>query len=207
MNVLLSIVRLFSCIILSATSGQATREISNLPLIDGSFTILLFVLVVSYNQPRFCSNASWNPNAITFAAQTLVGDNPYAIFITTKNTIVVPRRDNGGIAIWQNNASGNRITTILAGPSNPVSVFVNSDEHIFVNQGALNDRVDRWTLNGTRLSSTLFHCSRCTSLFVDVNNHLYCSVETRHQVLRQSLAVPSSVLTVVAGADCSGSTD
>ena len=207
MNALLSVVPLFGCIILSATIGQATREISNLPSIDGSLTILLFVLVVSYNQPRFCSNASWNPNAITFAAQAVAGVNPYAIFITTKNTIVVPRRDNGQILIWKDNASGTPTSTIPAGPSTPVSAFVTSDEHIFVNQGVLNDRVDKWTLNGTRLSSTFFNCFRCTGLFVDVNNRLYCSAYDRHQVMRQSLSAPSSVLTVVAGVSCSGSTD
>ena len=165
------------------------------------------LLVQSFNQPRFCSNASWNPNATTFAQSSIVGTLPLALFITTKNTIVVPRRDNGQIVIWQNNASGTPTTTIPASLSGPFSVFVTSDEHIFVHANTSNGRVERWTLNGTRLSSTLFNCSRCRGLFVDVNNHLYCSAHDAHQVLRQSLSDPSSVSTVMAGTGCPGSTD
>ena len=125
---------------------------------------------------------------------------------TTKNTIVVPRYDNGQILIWQNNTAGNPTSPIPASLSSPYSVFVSSDEHIFAENDATNGQVDRWTLNGTRLSSIFFHCSRCGGLFVDVNNHLYCSAYDRHQVLRQSLTDPSSVLTIVAGTGCQGST-
>ena len=51
-----------------------------------------------------------------------------------------------------------------------------------------NGQVDRWTLNGTRLSSTFFLCSLCAGLFVDVNNRLYCSGGNRYQVMRRSFS-------------------
>lgn len=119
----------------------------------------------------------------------------------------MPNYTTGQILIWHSNATGNPTTTIPAGLSNPLSVFVTSDEQIFVDNSATDGRVDRWTLNGTRLSSTFFRCSRCSGLFIDVNNHLYCSAQDRHQVLRQSLSDPTSVLTTVAGTGCSGSTN
>ena len=165
-----------------------------------------FFVVRSFNQPKFCPNASWNPNAITFADQIVVGILPHNIFITTKNMIVVPQRESGQILIWRDNTTGNPTRKILANLSNPWSVFVTGDEQIFVDNTATNGQVDRWTLNGTRLSSTFFHHSRCSGLFVDVNNQLYCSDYNLHQVLRQSLMDPSGGLTIVAGTGDAGST-
>ena len=126
--------------------------------------------------------------------------------LRTKN-IVVPRFDNGEILIWQNNATGTPTTTIPAGPSNPWGVFVTSGEQIFVDTGPMKGQADRWTLNGTRLSSMFFLCSRCFGLFVVVNNYLYCSAHDLHQVVRQCLSDPSSELTIVAGTSSERSTD
>ena len=47
--------------------------------------------------------------------------------------------------------------------------------------------------------------SECSGLFVDINNNLYCSQNSLHQVLRKSLNVTSSALTIVAGTGCTGS--
>ena len=173
-------------------------------MIDRSIEIVSFALAVSYNQPILCPNALWNPNAITFATQAIIGSNPHVVFATRKDIVVAPHRSNGQVLIW-NNGTVDPIT-IVTGLTNPLSVFVTNDEQIFVDNGATNGQVDRWTLNGTRLSSYFFLCSQCFGLFVDVNNHLYCSAYDRHQVLRQSLTYPSSGLIIMAGNGCSGST-
>ena len=81
-----------------------------------------------------------------------------------------------------------------------------SDEQIFVDNGGIKGQVDRWTLNGSRLPSSIFLCSSCESLFVDVKNNLYCSATELHQVVRQSLSDPSSRMTIAAGTGCAGST-
>ena len=203
---LLSIVNLFICIISIANVGQATSEITLLQLINPSARVVLFVLAFSKGILVFCSNASWNPNATTFADQTVVGSTPTGLFITRKNTIVVPHYDDGNILIWHNGTTGDPTTIIPAGLSNPRGAFVTSDEQIFVDNRATSGQVERWTLNGTRLSSTFFHESRCVGLFVDVNNQLYCSGYDFHQVLRQSLTDPSSGLIIVAGTGDAGST-
>ena len=50
-------------------------------------------------------------------------------------------------------------------------------------------------------------CStRCSGLFVDVRDNLYCSQLFQHQVVRKSLLLKSSVTDVVAGTGCPGST-
>ena len=139
-----------------------------------------------------------------FCRQQHVGTNPVALFINTKNTIVVARTDNGQILIWRN-ATGNLTTTILANLSSPWSLFVTSDEQIFADNGNTNHRVDRWTPNGTTLASPMSTCSSCTGLFVDGMDNLYCSQVDGHQVVRRSLVSSSTELTIVAGIGCSGS--
>ena len=163
------------------------------------------LLVRSFNQPQFCSNASWNPNAITFADNTIVGPYPRALFITSKNTMVVPRNDNGQILIW-NDDTTHPTRTIVANLSFPATLFVTVDDQIFVDNGGIKGQVNRWTLNGTRFASLLFLYSQCESLFVDVNNNLYCCAAEQHQVVYQSLSDPSTEMTILAGRGCAGST-
>jgi hypothetical protein len=78
------------------------------------------------------------PHPITFANRTSVGFIPYTLFITTQNTIGVPLYDNGQIVIWHNNATDNATKPIPAGLSEAWSVFLTSDEQIFVEQGTGN---------------------------------------------------------------------
>jgi hypothetical protein len=141
---------------------------------------------------------SWNPNATTFAGNTTIGSKPYALFISTKNTIVVPRRDTGQILVWHD-TTGTSTTKITAALASPFSVFMTGDDEIFVDKANAKGQVDRWALNGTLISSSFFLCSQCYGLFVDVDDHLYCSVYERHQVVRQSLESSSGSLTIVAG--------
>ena len=60
-----------------------------------------------------------------------LGAYPLALFINSKNTIFMARRDNGQILIWDN-TSVNPSRTIFANLSSPASLFVTTDEQIFV---------------------------------------------------------------------------
>lgn len=166
---------------------------------------IILVSVISFNQPKLCPNASWNPNATTFANSGIVGTNPFALFINTNNTIFTARRDNGRILIWRN-ASVNSTTTILTSLSSPWGLFVTCDEQIFADNGQTNNRVDRWTSNGTTLASSMSICLQCLALFVDGMDNLYCSQFSGHRVVRRSLLSSSAELTIVAGMGCLGST-
>ena len=174
--------------------------------IDFQCRSTLFILALSFNQPKFCANASWDLNAITSAANDTVGINPFALFINTNNTIFMTRWDTGQIHIWRN-ASINPTTMIAANLSSSRSLFVTSDETMFVDNGSPNNRVDRWTSNGTRLKSPMSVCStQCSGLFVDHIDNLYCSQYDKHQVVRRSLLLEPSEMTIVAGTGCQGST-
>ena len=47
--------------------------------------------------------------------------------------------------------------------------------------------------------------ARCAGLFVDVNNDLYCSQDSRNQVLKKSLNDPRKATSIIAGTGGSGS--
>ena len=74
-----------------------------------------------------------------------------------------------------------------------------SDNEIFIDHEYPYRGVERWTLNGTKISSSMSMCPRCFSLFVDRNNNLYCSGTYIHQVLSQSLQDPSNQMTSCPG--------
>ena len=114
------------------------------------------------------------------------------------------RYHGGQILIWRN-ASATPTTTILANLSYPSSLFVTGDEQILVNNDYPNPQVDRWLSNGTRHSSLMSGCSKCSGLFVDAMNNLYCSQGNNHQVVKTSLQSPTNALTIVAGTGCFGS--
>ena len=162
-----------------------------------------FVLVVSYNQPNCCPNASWNPNAITFASQTTSGFNYVALYITTKNTLVVPHYASGQILIWHN-ATGTPTASIPAGLSTSYSVFVTNDDGIFVDNDVKNGQLDRWTARDSilvflSLLTVLWSVCRCEQLSL-----LFCtrSSSSIAPVARRS----TYPMTIMVGTDCPGST-
>ena len=163
-------------------------------------SLIWLVPVRSFNQPKFCSNASWNPNGTTVANNNTTGSYPYAMFVNTLSTLFVANSQNGRILFWPN-ASGNLPTDIFANLASPRSLFVTGDEEIFADNGSPSNRVERWTSNGTLLSSPMSVSSQCHGLFIDSNNHLYCSEHTTHQVSRNFLQSPR---VIVAGTGCSG---
>ena len=64
--------------------------------------LLFLVLTLSYNQPRFCLNTTWNSSATTFADQSFQGTQPHGIFVNSNNSIYIPNRQTDQIHMWQN---------------------------------------------------------------------------------------------------------
>ncbi len=168
-------------------------------------TFLSHVLALSYNQPKFCPNASWNPNAITFAGSNIVGNGPFDIFVSTNNTIYVTNQQYGKVVVW---SEGSVIPTrnISGNLLNPYGLFVTTAGDIYVDSANPTGRVDKWTLNSTIGIPTMYTCGKCFDLFLDISNTLYCSMLNVHQVLTKSLNNLSNPLTIVAGTSIPGST-
>ncbi len=166
---------------------------------------LSYVLAVSYNQPKFCPNASWNPYATTFANISTVGLYPWAIFVNTDNTVYVGNKANDQIVVWSNGSSSP--TRIISGNMlDPLSLFVTTSGDIYVYSAYLTSGIDKWTLNSTSGIRAMYTCQECWGLFVDINNILYCSMTFLNQVVTKSLNSVSNTLTIVAGTGACGYT-
>ncbi|CAF0824779.1 unnamed protein product [Adineta ricciae] len=165
------------------------------------------VKAVSYNQPKFCPNASWHPNATTFATVSVVGLSPYSLFVDTNDTVVTVNRHKNQTLIWAN-GSVNPTTILPTIFSDNWSVFITdtNDIYIDINYNSVNYRVEKWGLNGTQSSSNITVSGECGGLFVDINNTLYCSMYYVYKVISQSLNSSTSSSITVAGDGTPGST-
>ncbi|CAF0818601.1 unnamed protein product [Adineta steineri] len=151
----------------------------------------------SFNQPKFRPTATWNANGITFANQSIVGQYPSAIFVSTNNTIYVTNPENNTIIIWQEE-SVNPTKIISSDFKQPLSLFVTSNGDIYIDDGFENDRVQRWNAEISTFATVMNINSSCAGLFVDIHDTLYCSMHYQHQVLKTSLNDPMMDSNVVA---------
>ncbi|CAF1438885.1 unnamed protein product [Adineta ricciae] len=156
--------------------------------------------VPSYNQPKFCSDASWNPNATTFANATngTIGPSPYGIFITINNTIYVADRSKYRVQIWSN-GSATPSQSIYGSLMNSNSLFVTTNGDVFVDNGYYNGRVDKRTTIANTSVPVMYISSSCYGSFVDLTDVVYCSMSNYHQVVKRWVNDNSSTVTVVAG--------
>ena len=99
----------------------------------------------------------------------------------------------------------------MGGSINPSTVatgkyglFVSANNDVYTCDSG-NDRVARWSKNGTLSQSAMFITNYCRGLFISANNILYCSLTDMHQVIAKSLSDPTNTLTIVAGSGCLGS--
>jgi sugar lactone lactonase YvrE len=166
---------------------------------------IFVILGLLYNQPKICPFATWNPNAITFASIDTVGSNPIGIFIDSNNTVYVPNRDNSQIYTWTNNNIN--ATKIISGNFlHPQTIFATVNGDIYIDNGLVNDRVDKWSSNTNTWTPVMYINARCYDLFVDINNTIYCSMYDRHQVVKHWLNDNARTSTIVAGTGTPDST-
>lgn len=171
-------------------------------LIDMHSRFLIFIQIshtidVSYNQPKLPRCPRWDPHAITFANTTTLEMKADNVFVDRKNTIYVTSFYGEEIRILS--ADGNTPGTITASESSGFStVFVALNGDIYVSNGYGSPKIEKYTRNTTQ-SITVMEGFSCYELFIDVENHLYCSVRMRHQVIKRSLNYNSSISVVVAG--------
>ena len=162
-------------------------------------------VVLSYNQPKLCPNATWNENATTFANSNITGTSAYAFFINTENIVYVVNYNNGQIHVWLNNSVSPDIT-LFTNFSNSRSMFVTANGDIYVGNDGPNSQVSKLTLNSNTSVSVMSVPGRCLGLFVDMSNTLYCSLDQIHQVMKKWLGDNSTISTIVAGNGSNGST-
>ncbi|CAF1033041.1 unnamed protein product [Adineta steineri] len=167
---------------------------------------IFLVLALSFNQPKFCSEAIWNPNGITFADQSVVGQDPTVIFVSINNTIYAANRENKTILIWHEE-SLNPTKIIYDNFTKISSLFVTSNGDIYIGDsyGIENGRVQKWSAKTNNFVTVMNAASSCDGLFVDINDTLYCSMFHYNLVVKRLLS--DSLMTsnrVAAGTGVTG---
>ncbi|CAF4415671.1 unnamed protein product, partial [Adineta steineri] len=76
---------------------------------------------------------------------------------------------------------------------------------IYIDNGYLNGRVDKFTFNTTNVNTVMNVSGSCYGLFIDINNNLYCSLKDFHQVIQFSLNNGTTLPTIAAGNGSAGS--
>ena len=161
---------------------------------------------LSYNQPIFCPNASWNENATTFASSDTIGGDPFDIFVTTNNTVYVPNKSNKFIIVWPE-ASLIPSRNISTSSSSIRTAFVAEDNSIYFDY-QLNSisEIRRLSANLSNTLSIVQTYENCYDIFIDISNYIYCSLPNYHQVIRKSLNNSFDQVKIVAGTGVSSST-
>ena len=159
--------------------------------------------MTSYNRPKLSDNSSWHENATTFADGTIIGEDPYAIFIDIYNTVYFAASNSYQVLIWSNGS--NTVTNTLPGyQAAGVGLFVTLNGDIYLEKHT-NGEVHKWNVNSNTTVLAINMHGRCQGLFIDINNMLYCSQTSLQRIVSKFLYNDSSIMTIVAGTGCSGS--
>ena len=160
---------------------------------------MFHVLAVAYNQPRFCRNASWNPNAATIVNSSVLASSPSNIFLTKNDRWYV-------VSDWidsiRSGIEGSM--NIVKNVSGGSSIFVAGNDDVYAYDNS-NSQVSMWSMNLSSDQPVMFTSSSCRDLFVDTNGILYCCLDYLHHVVAKSLNEPINTVTTVAGTGCDGS--
>ena len=174
-------------------------------LINLCFFLTFFNKISGQNQPIFCPNASWEQLATPFAGAGITGTKPQGIFITTNNTIYIPNRSTNLIIVTTPYLVPIKIITVNS--TDISSVFVTEDNNIYYSF-TLNSKygIGRISSNFSNDNLVFETCSACYDIFIDIDDNIYCSIASAHQVTRRSLKNELDPVQVIAGIGINGST-
>ena len=164
----------------------------------------MFFLDLAINQPKLCPSATWNPNATTFADDYQVGGFPATVFIDQNNSVFVAEYQLNRVQMWMEHGTV-AARNITGGLSSPRGLFVTANGDVYVDNAFNNGRVDRWALNEINGTMVMNVSTSCDSLFVDIQQTLYCATSQVHQVVKlSSNSGPGVPPTVAAGNGTAG---
>ena len=129
--------------------------------------------------------------------ESIIGSQPYGIFVDTNNTVYAASRAFNQVLV-RAEGSDLIIRNISSGLTNPYSLFVTTGGDICVDNGG-NKRVDKWSLNATTAVSVMNVSSKCYNLFIDIANTLYCSNDDEDKVVKVSLNGHPNDVMIAAG--------
>ncbi|UJR14316.1 hypothetical protein I4U23_001310 [Adineta vaga] len=160
----------------------------------------------SVNKPNISSCAVWNTTGITIAnSSTVNSSNPLNAFIDVNNTLYIVNKINKEIKIWSEKSNTAQLI-VYSNFTFSTGLFVTSIGDIFIDDD-YHSHVSQWSLQPTKQKIIMYINRGCNSLFVDVSDTLYCTINDGHLVTRWSLDNKNSQLvTAAAGTGCADST-
>ncbi|CAF3709000.1 unnamed protein product [Rotaria socialis] len=163
------------------------------------------LLVLSFNQPKFCPVVSWEANGTTVANDTMIGLSTIGMFIDTDNAIYVNDQETNSVQIWYER----KTEPMIIKPENlnaSKGIFVTNDGDIYLDNGELTGRVDKCSKSSNSSVPVMYVNGSCFGLFVDRDKNLYCSLRDQHRIVKRSLCCDSNTsTTTVAGNGANGS--
>ena len=88
--------------------------------------------------------------------------------------------------------------TFESNQSDPHSLFVSTDNYIYVDSGKSN-QILRISFSPLGMIPILNVTGTCRGLFIDIEDSLYCSLYDHQKVVKQSLNLNANTVTTVAG--------
>jgi hypothetical protein len=158
---------------------------------------------LAFHQPMLCANATWNSTGRTFASTSIVGSEPHAVFVTTKDSIYVSSRGFHSVIMWKDGGL-NLVRNFSSGLTSPRGLFVTETNDLYVDNGNTAGQVERWLADGTRGDPMMRVCSSCQDIFVDIMNNIYCSLLSTHRIVSNSLVDRVYIWQTVAGTGGAG---
>lgn len=164
-------------------------------LVGRSFCILLACLTLtpieiessSVYRPTLCPWVAWQTNALTLISNSTLGSLPQGFFVEPNETIYVVDSANDRVLIYTQNPLA-LTQNITGGLRAPAGIFVTMNGDIFIDNGYAHGRVEKYSLSNTTVGVPVMRINdSCSSLFVDVNDVLYCSLTNLHQIRKISL--------------------
>jgi hypothetical protein len=160
--------------------------------------------VTGFNQPILCPSATWSPDGITIANNTMIQGLPNTIFLDPNNSIYLTSTAMNRIEIW---AEGNwaQRTYMATSLNQSQGLVISSVGDVFVDNGLSQGRVERWAWNALNVTNVMSINGSCFSLFLTQNDTLYCSIPDLHQVVSRSLRNTGTAPTRISGDGYAGS--
>lgn len=162
----------------------------------------MYFIASSVNKPKLSLCASWNSNGITIANSTTDDLNPFSTFIDINDILYITDQTTNTIQVWFKE-NGTQNVTIISNFALSIGLFVTNTGDIFVDNGNSN-HVSKWSVDSMHNETIMYINRGCNSLFIDINNILYCSIKNGHLVVKMSLDSAISTILTAAGTGCAG---
>lgn len=164
---------------------------------------LIYCAEISYNLPNLSVCAEWSLNGTTLITKLPFELTPGALFVDKNNTVYATDEIDYLLYKWYDGGSS-PTEVILDDFYGQDTLFVLSNGDIYASFRYFTD-VIRWESINNTFESVAQFCVHCNSIFITINDIMYCSIRKNHQILTKSIDPNSNIITVIAGVGIAGS--